>query len=181
MAGAGPRAGASPTPFGGVPLGRTGLRLVVAGNPPFTLVVDAGIVRTIQVPGLHRDASTWVRRVGPNVALVESPSCADCLNGEAFFLRPGDAVASPLGSAFDAALARKGDGVWLLRLASRRAPHRERISSAAGTAWRRRRHGRLVTGEGARVHGFELLEADHAAGEVERRTFTLDGIGSRSL
>jgi hypothetical protein len=115
MAGAWLRGGASPSPFGGVPLAHTGLRLLVAGNPPFTLAVDSGAISTIQVPGLQPNASTWVRRVGRNAALVESPSCADCLNGEAFFLRPGDAVASPLGGASDAAPARNGDGLWLLR------------------------------------------------------------------
>jgi hypothetical protein len=107
--------GGGASPFGGVPLGHTGLRLVVAGNPPYTLDVDSGAVRTIRLRGLRHYASTFVRRVGRNVALVESPSCADCLNGEAFVLRPGDLVASSLGSASDAAPGRDGETVWLLR------------------------------------------------------------------
>jgi hypothetical protein len=104
-------------PFGGRPLGRTGLHLVVAGNPPLAVDVDSRAVQEVRVPGLGRGTATYVIRVGRVAVLVEIAEwpCATCAaNGRAFVIRRGEPTADPLGGASDAAAARGGNRVWIL-------------------------------------------------------------------
>ena len=67
--------GASAPPFGGAPLAQTGLELLVAARPPFTLDVDSGTVRQIEAPGLEPDVTTVLSRTGALAAWVAIPPC----------------------------------------------------------------------------------------------------------
>jgi hypothetical protein len=95
----------------GVPLtGPTGLELLVSGNPPRLLDVDAGTSRTVAgVPG-GRDRVSWVLPVGRDAVLVSQAVPAD---GEVFWLRRDAATATPVGRAADVVASSDGRGLWL--------------------------------------------------------------------
>jgi len=100
-----------PRLLAGVPLtGPTGLELLVSGNPPRLLDLDAGTSRTVAgVPG-GRDRVTWVQPVGPDAAIVSQAVTAV---GEVFWLRRDAATATPVGRAADVVVSRDGRGLWL--------------------------------------------------------------------
>jgi hypothetical protein len=102
----------------GVPLaGPTGLELLVSGNPPRLLDVDAGTSR--EVAGLPAGSGrvSWVRPVGRDAVIVSEVPGA---GGEVFLLRLGAVRASALGRATDAIPSRDGRGLWLWRHRDRR-------------------------------------------------------------
>jgi hypothetical protein len=101
----------------GVPLGSSGLRLLVADDPtPFVLEVDTGAIRP--VTGLPADdRSTHVESVGQDAVVVSRRDCrgSDCDAGSvAYLVRHGSTVATRLGAAIDVQSSRDGRGVWLL-------------------------------------------------------------------
>ena len=114
-------AGASPTAstaapiaprlLAGVPLtGPTGLELLVSGNPPRLLDIDAGTSRTVAgVPG-GRDRVTWVQPVGRDAVIVSQAVPAA---SEVSWLRRDAATATPVGRAADVVASRDGRGLWL--------------------------------------------------------------------
>jgi len=107
---------AQPRPLRGVPLtGSTGLRLLVANDPPFLLDADTGRVRTVtgfsvrdqpvlSVLALGSDAIVWVDRRAP----VAKPQAA-----EIYAVRHGTTVARRIGTGWDVAPAADGTAVWL--------------------------------------------------------------------
>jgi hypothetical protein len=110
-------AGASaPKPLGGVPLtGKTGLRLVVANDPPFVLDVDTGRITTVgglnvrdnpvlSVLAVGRDAVVWLDRRSPSSG---APAA------EIYVVRHGATSATRLATAWDVAPAVDGRAVWL--------------------------------------------------------------------
>lgn len=131
-----------PPPLRGEPLtGKTALRLLVAGNPPFFFDVDTG--RATPVGGLAsrarpiysvlpvgRDAVVWVDR-GSRRGLPDA---------EIYVVRRGARRATRLTHAWEVAPAVDGRGVWLKSYASsRRCTLRE-----VGLDGRRRRAARPV-------------------------------------
>jgi hypothetical protein len=104
-----------PKPLRGVQLvGSTGLRLLVASDPPFLLNVDTGSVKPISglqvrdkpvlsVLAVGRDAVVWLdRRVPAKVPAAE-----------VYVVRSGATVAKRIASAWDVAPAADGRAVWL--------------------------------------------------------------------
>ena len=110
------RAAAEPRPLRGMPLtGATGLRLLVANNPPFLLDVDTGRLThirglnvrgqpTLSVLAVGKDAIVWLdRRVsGRKVA-----------RAEIYVVRHGATSATRLATAWEVAPAADGAAVWL--------------------------------------------------------------------
>ena len=103
----------APRLLAGVPLTRpTGLELLVSGNPPRLLDLDAGTSRTVAgVPG-DRDRVTWVQPVGRDAVIVSQAVSAA---GQVFRLRRDAATATPVGRATDVVASRDGRGLWLWR------------------------------------------------------------------
>jgi hypothetical protein len=103
-----------PKPLQGMPLtGKTGLRLLVANNPPLVLDVDTG--RTTGITGLNvrgkpvlsviavgRDAVVWLYRRTSSKPVAEI-----------YVLRSGKTRAVRLASAWEVAPAADGLAVWL--------------------------------------------------------------------
>lgn len=112
-----------PKPLRGVPLtGSTGLRLLVANNPPFLLDVDTGRITRIaglNVPGnpvlsvlaVGRAAIVWLDRLVPRTKV---PSA------EIYVVRHGATSAIRLASAWEVAPAADGAAVWLKSYKDRR-------------------------------------------------------------
>jgi hypothetical protein len=101
----------APRLLAGVPLaGPTGLELLVSGNPPRLLNIDAGTSRTVAgVPGGH-DRVTWVQPAGRDAVIVSQAASAA---GQVFRLRRDAATATPVGRATDVVTSRDGRGLWL--------------------------------------------------------------------
>jgi hypothetical protein len=105
---------APPAPLRGVPLtGTTGLRLLVANNPPFLVDVDTG--RITKVGGLNvrdkpvlsvravgRDAIVWLDRHATNVPAAEI-----------YVVRRGATRATRLATGWEVAPAADGRAVWI--------------------------------------------------------------------
>jgi hypothetical protein len=103
----------APRLLAGVPLtGPTGLELLVSGNPPRLLDLDAGTSRAVAgVPGGH-DRVASVRQVGRDAVIVSQAVSAA---GQVFRLRRDAATATPVGRAADVVASRDGRGLWLWR------------------------------------------------------------------
>jgi hypothetical protein len=109
-------AAAVPKPLHGVPLtGPTGLRLLVANDPPFVLDVDTGLVTPVTGldvrgnPGLGvravgKDAVVWVHRRAP---------AAKVPRADIYVVRHGRTVATRIATGWDVAPAADGRAVWL--------------------------------------------------------------------
>jgi hypothetical protein len=101
-----------PVPLRGVPLGHsTGLRLVVADNPPFVLDVDTGAVAP--VPGIPaQDRGTVsVLGVGGRAAVVVAHSVYP--RADLYAVRGPGAHASSLGTGSAVTPAADGRAVWV--------------------------------------------------------------------
>jgi hypothetical protein len=119
-----------PGPLRGVPLpGRTGLKLVVASDPPFLLDVDSG--RVGPLAGLHvhghpvltvlavgADALVWLDRLAPARGF---PSA------ELYVVRHGSTVARRIGSGWEVAPAGDGRAVWVKSYAAARRCHLRKL------------------------------------------------------
>jgi hypothetical protein len=113
------QAGQAPTPkpLSGVPLAMpSGLRLLVAGNPPYFLDVDTGQitrVRRIDVRakpvlsllGVGKDAVVWLDRRGRS----KVPAA------ELYAVRHGSTAATRIGTAWEVAPAADGGAIWVKR------------------------------------------------------------------
>jgi hypothetical protein len=106
-----------PVPVRGVPLtGKTGLRLLVADNPPFVLGVDSG--RVSRVRGLHRIGTGVVSvvGVGGRSAVVVSDSARDA---DFYAVRGLGTKATYLGKGRKVVPAAGGRSVWITRVVNR--------------------------------------------------------------
>ena len=107
---------AAPKPLRGVPLTRsTGLKLLVAGDPPFLLDVDSGQVTPVGGLDVHgspvlsvfavgRDAIVWLDRRTP---AKKSPTA------EIYVVHHDGTTATRIASAWGVAPAADGQAVWL--------------------------------------------------------------------
>lgn len=101
-----------PTPLHGMPVrGPTGVRLVVADNPPFVLDVDAARATTLRrVPTLRRGVS-WVVGVGGQSAVVVAR--AVWRHADLYGVRGRAARVVVLGDGADVAPAADGRSAWI--------------------------------------------------------------------
>jgi hypothetical protein len=90
--------------------GPTGLELLISGNPPRLLDIDAGTSREVAGVPAGRDRVSWVQPVGRDAVIVSEavPAAA-----EVFRLRPDAATATPVGRATNVVASRDGGGLWL--------------------------------------------------------------------
>lgn len=100
-----------PAPLRGVPLRETGLRLVVADNPPFVLDVDTGRVAPLRrVRSLNRGTLSVVG-VGGRAAVVVAR--AVWRRADLYGVRGRAARVSTLGTGTDVVPAADGRSVWV--------------------------------------------------------------------
>jgi hypothetical protein len=114
-------AGGEPRPLSGTPAGETGLRLLVADEPPFVLDVDAGTaMRVPGIPKLDRGVS-WVVGVGGRAGVVVADSFDDARLSDArlYAVLGGAPRATPLGSGRDVVPAADGSSIWVKRRTGR--------------------------------------------------------------
>jgi hypothetical protein len=104
-----------PTPLRGTPLRETGLRLVVADNPPFVLDVDTGKVAPLPVRSLDRGTLSVVG-VGGRAAVVVAQSVYR--RADLYAVRGRTAQVSALGVGSDVVPAADGRSVWVTSFAS---------------------------------------------------------------
>lgn len=107
-----------PGPLRGELLRRpTGLRLVVADNPPFVLDVDAGSVTPVSgVPALSRGTSSVVGVGGRAAVVVASRSW---LRADLYGVRGREPRVSPLGTGWRVTPAADGGSVWVQSFVTR--------------------------------------------------------------
>ncbi|MCP9485372.1 MAG: hypothetical protein MSC30_05905 [Gaiellaceae bacterium MAG52_C11] len=111
-----PGAAAEPRPLRGVPLtGVTGLRLLVANNPPFLLDVDTGRITHIRGLTVRGHAVLTVLAVGRDaiVRLERNPLANKIPRDEIYVVRRGSTRATRLATASEVAPAAGGSAVWL--------------------------------------------------------------------
>jgi hypothetical protein len=101
-----------PAPLSGAPLSaNTGLRLLVADNPPFVLQVDTGrVIPVARVPAVSR-GPLWVVGVGGRAAVVVASS--RWLRADLYGVRNRVARVSRLGTGVHAWPAGDGRSVWV--------------------------------------------------------------------
>jgi hypothetical protein len=111
-----PIAAPVPEPLTGDPLARrTGLRLLIADNPPFVLDVDTGAITPVagvdtrgrpvlSVQAVGRDAVFWLQR-----------SSGRDTAGQIYVLRHGSTRARRIATGLEVAPAQQGRAVWLLQ------------------------------------------------------------------
>jgi len=105
-----------PVPLGGAALrGETGLRLLVADNPPFVLDVDTGRVTPSEIPAISR-GTLQVVGVGGRAAVVVARSAWK--RADLYAVRGRDARVLPLGTGTNAWPAGDGRSVWVQSAAS---------------------------------------------------------------
>lgn len=106
------RGAGEPVPLSGAPIpGDTGLRLVVADNPPFVLDVDTGSVTSVPgVPPLNGGTVSIVGVAGRAAVVVARP---DWPRADLYAVRGPAARVSALGSGTDVAPAADGRSVWV--------------------------------------------------------------------
>ncbi|MBA2461605.1 MAG: hypothetical protein H0V45_07575 [Actinobacteria bacterium] len=106
-----------PAPLRGAPLGGgTGLRLLVAANPPFVLDVDTGKVIPSGIPAMSRGTLSVVG-VGGRAAAVVARSVWK--RADIYAVRGREARVSPLGTGTNVWPAGDGRAVWVQSAASR--------------------------------------------------------------
>jgi len=103
-------------PLRGVPLvGKTGLRLLIASNPPYVLDVDSG--RRTQVTGVPRSrhAVLWVQPAGSDALVVLDPNRPGrkLPAQEIYVVRKGTTTAKFLGTGWGVAPSADGRAVWI--------------------------------------------------------------------
>lgn len=107
---------AGPPPIRGVALaGPTGLRLLVANNPPFVLDVDGARVTPIEGLAIRGRAVVSVQKVGRyGVIWVDdrAPS-ATVPQASIFVLRPGERVARHVTEGWEVAGSADSRGLWI--------------------------------------------------------------------
>jgi hypothetical protein len=105
-------------PLQGVPLGPTGLRLLVADDPtPVVLDVDTGAIQPVTGMPTDDDRSTHVESVGQDAVVVSRRDCqgGDCnADSVVYLVRHGSTVATRLVAALDVEASSDGRSVWLL-------------------------------------------------------------------
>jgi hypothetical protein len=107
-----PHRSREPAPVRGLPLGRaTGLRLVVADNPPFVLDVDRGSVSPVAGVRAMKRGVLWVVAVGGRGGVAVARS--SWRRADLYAVRGREARVSALGTGTDVVPASDGRSVWV--------------------------------------------------------------------
>lgn len=109
-------ASSEPKPLRGVPLaGPTGLKLLVANNPPFLLDVDSGRITSVGGLDVSDNPVLSVRAVGAAAVLwvYRRTPANKAPVAEIYVLRSGKTRATRLATAWDLAPAADGRALWL--------------------------------------------------------------------
>jgi hypothetical protein len=120
-AGASGSAAPGPQPLHGVPLlGETGLRLLVASNPPYVLDVDSGRVTPVRGVPRSRHAVLWVRPAGSDALVMLDRIQPDrkLPRQEIYLVRHGTTRAKLLGTGWGVAPSADRHAVWISSYAS---------------------------------------------------------------
>ena len=118
---AGSALAAQPSPLRGVPLaGQTGLRLLVAADPPFLLDVDTGRVKPIAGVQVRDRPVLSVLAVGKDAVVWLARRARGALRAEIYVVRRGATNATRLATAWDVASSADGRAVWLKSFADAR-------------------------------------------------------------
>jgi len=106
-----------PRPLHGVTTGgRTGLRLIVADNPPFLLDVDSDRITPIRGLPSVGDPVLAVSPVGDNTLVwIDHPRRDTTPRGQFYVIRHNSTRAVSLTSGWQAAPSRNGRALWLVR------------------------------------------------------------------
>jgi hypothetical protein len=105
-----------PQPLRGIPLvGKTGLRLLVASNPPYVLDVDSGRVTPVRGVPRSRHAVLWVRPTGSDalVMLDRNQPGRKLPAQEVYVVRRGTTTAKLLGTGWGVAPSADGRAIWI--------------------------------------------------------------------
>ena len=103
-------------------MGPTGLRLLVASNPPLVLDVDSGRVRSVTGLPTAPHQVLWVRPAGGDaLVMVDPPRPGQKLPGEQIYVvRHGTSAAKLLGTGSGIAPSADGRAMWVSAYADRR-------------------------------------------------------------
>lgn len=164
-----PHRSREPVPLRGIPLrAETGLRLLVADNPPFVLDVDTGTVTPVPgVPMMSRGV-LWVVAVAGRAAAVVAQSAPDA---QIYAVRGRGARVSYLGTGRNVWPASDGRAVWVQNFVDR-----------AQCALRQvRLDGREISAPRAFPCASRTDPAGGSLGLVVRRTRVLDPLTGRTV
>lgn len=168
VADAAPHGSGDPVPLRGAALtGETGLRLLVASNPPFVLDVDSG--RVSPVPGLRplSRGVLWVVGVAGRSAVVVARSASDA---DLFSIQGRGPRVTYLGTGRKVVPAADGRSVWVTRVVGRSHCALRHVALA----------GREVGGN-ASFPCASTFDAAGSLGVVVNRTRVLDPRTSRTV
>jgi hypothetical protein len=104
-------------PLAGLPLQRTGLRLLVASDPrPFVVDLDQDRVQPVTGLPTNGERVVSVLPVGQHAVIVSDRVCTSCRppGPEVYGIWRGSTSAVRLGSSQEVVAAREGRAVWLL-------------------------------------------------------------------
>ena len=102
--------GAEPAPLHGVPLaGHTGLRLLVANDPPLLVDVDSGQSTPVTGLQLRGDPVLSVLAVGKDAVVWVARRTRGVLRAEIYVVRHGAAKATRLATAWGSPRRRMGE------------------------------------------------------------------------
>jgi hypothetical protein len=106
-----------PKPLTGAALEhRTGIRLLIADNPPFVLDVDTGRIAPVTGIDTRGDPVLSVQAVGKDAVFwLDRSSVRHAVPGQVYLLRHGSTRASRIGSGSNVAPGDHGGAIWLLR------------------------------------------------------------------
>jgi hypothetical protein len=162
-----------PRPLHGVPLGRqTGLKLLVASDPPFLLDVDTARVTPLTGVDVADTPTLSVMDVGTKAVIsVEHRTPPRLPASEIYVLRRGDTRASRIatGAAVTAAPAAVGEAVWVKTYQNSRHCSLREIALT----------GRQLGSATAIACSTDLIDASGRPLLLERRSFSDPATGAR--
>jgi hypothetical protein len=162
-----------PEPLRGVPLvGPTGLRLLVADNPPFVLDVDSGRITRVKGLDVRGHTVLSVTAAGKDaVVWLDRPTLARKVPAaEIYVVRRGAARASRIATGWDFAPAADGHALWVKSYKSAR----HCVLSEVGLG------GRLLRGPRAVSCAMRIVDGGRGALLIQGATVT-DPLTRRTL
>ena len=131
---------ALPKPLHGVPLtGLTGLRLLVADDPPFVFNIDTGTVTPVTGLNTHGNPVLAVSAVGRDAVIwLDRRHTGDVPRAEIYLVRHGTTKATRIATGWEFAAATDGRALWLLSYKDAHHCALSEVSLAGGTLGRSR-------------------------------------------